>query len=294
MDINSLKIFCDLIETKSFTKTSFLNYITQSAVSQRLHSIESEFKVPLIERMRGKISTTPYGETFYKTAKGILERYQFLKDGLKEPGREIAGELKVATIYSVGLHELPPYIKRFLKRYPHVRLHIEYKRSNHIYDDVANGVIDLGIVAYPVEKPRIKVIPFRKDRLLLILPLKHRFAKYKTIDIRKLNGYEFVAFEKDIPTRKAIDKIFRDYRVCVNNVLEFDNIETIKRAVEIGIGVSIVPSATVIQELKSRSLRALEFSNKIFSRPLGILYKDKRVLSRPQQKFIEFLTASSY
>lgn len=287
-----MKIFCDVVENNSFTKAAFLNFVTQSAVSQRMRSLENEFGVALIERIKaGDIKLTPSGRLFYKTAKEILKNYQILKDELRAPAQGVSGELSIATIYSVGLHELPPYIKRFMKRYPQVKLHIEYSRSNQIYEMVSEGVVDLGIVAYPVKRAQTKIIPFKNDKLLLITPPGHAFSKQNTVDIRKLDGYNFVAFEKDIPTRKAIDKILKTYKTSVNNAIEFDNIETIKRAVEIGIGVSIVPSATITQEIKTHTLHAVNFSNRTFLRPIGIIYKHKRRRSLAEIKFIESLTS---
>lgn len=291
MDIKSIKIFADLVETNSFTKASSLNFVTQSAVSQRMRSVEIELSSQLMERTKGRVVLTPQGEAFYKIAKQMLKLYQNLMDELKAPAQEPQGELRVATIYSVGLHELPPYIKRFMKKYPKVNLRIEYHRSNQIYDMVSQGVIDIGIVAYPVKRPRIKIVPFKNDKLILITHPKHNLARSHAIDIRKLHGLEFVAFEKDIPTRKAVDRILKLYKTYVNTVLEFDNIETLKRAVEIGTGVSIVPSATVVQELNSQTLSAVGFSNKTFLRPIGIIYKDRHPQNLAETKFIEMLGA---
>jgi DNA-binding transcriptional LysR family regulator len=204
----------------------------------------------------------------------------------------ISGTIRLSTVYSIGLHELPPYLKRFLREFPSVNVHVEYRRSNQVYDEVNEGTSDLGLVAFPVQKKTLKVEPFRKDRLVLICVPSHDLASEEEISVEKLRKEKFIGFEPDIPTRKAVDKIFREAGLEVNPVMEFDNIETVKRAVEIGAGVSIVPRATVEQEVRDGSLVAVEFKGKPYYRPLGIIYKSGRVLSPAMKRFLKMLKES--
>ncbi len=201
----------------------------------------------------------------------------------------VSGTIRLSTVYSIGLHELPPYLKKFLREFPSVNVHVEYRRSNQVYDEVSEGTSDLGLVAFPVQKKTLKVEPFRKDRLVLICVPTHELAKEGEISVDKLKKEKFIGFEPDIPTRKAVDKIFREAGLEVNPVMEFDNIETVKRAVEIGAGVSIVPSATVEQEVRDGTLVTVEFKGRCYYRPLGIIYKAGRVLSPAMKRFLKTL-----
>jgi DNA-binding transcriptional LysR family regulator len=177
-----------------------------------------------------------------------------------------------------------------LKQYPTVNVHVEYRRSNQVYEDVAEGTSDVGLVAFPAARKFVRVEPFRRDRLVMVCSPQHRLASQKEVDIPELADEKFIGFEPDIPTRKAVDRIFKDHGFEVRPVMEFDNIETVKRAVEIDAGVAIVPRATIEQEVRNQSLAALEFKGQPFFRPLGILTKSGRVLSPAVRRFLEVLT----
>src|ERR1043165_1985403 len=198
MQIESLKVFCDLTETESFTKAAQINHVTQSAVSQQISSLERQFKSLLIDRSKKKFRLTREGQVLYDYSKQIIQTYDSLHSKLQEIKDIISGTIRVATIYSIGLHDLPPYIKRFLKSYPTVNVHVEYRRANQVYDDVLSNVVDLGLVAYPVRDPNLEIIPLRKETLVLICSPDHPFAKENSIRLKQMVGQKFVGFDPDI------------------------------------------------------------------------------------------------
>jgi len=161
MQIESLKVYCDLTETESFTKAAQINGVTQSAVSQQISSLERQFKSLLIERSKKKFRLTREGQVLYDYSKQIIQTYESLHSKLQEIKDIISGTIRLSTIYSIGLHDLPPYIKRFLKKYPTVNVHVEYRRANQVYEDVLGNVVDLGLVAYPTKDSKIETIPLR-------------------------------------------------------------------------------------------------------------------------------------
>jgi DNA-binding transcriptional LysR family regulator len=289
MQIESLKVFCDLAETESFTKAAQINTVTQSAVSQTISALERQFKSLLIERSKKNFRLTPEGEVLYDYSKRILQGYDALHSRLQELEGIISGNIRVATIYSIGLHVLPPYLKKFLKAYPTVNVHVEYRRANQVFEDVLGNVVDLGMLAYPVRDSRLEVVSLRKEPLVLICHPDHPFAKHASIKTKALNGQRFIGFEPDIPTRKALDKVFKDHDVSVDYVMQFDNVETVKRAVEIDSGVAIVPEATIQQEQANQTLAAVRIEDGDFSRPLAAIYKKNRVLSPAMKKFVSLL-----
>jgi LysR family transcriptional regulator, transcriptional activator of the cysJI operon len=292
MQIESLKVFCDLAETESFTKAAQINSVTQSAVSQQISSLERTFKSLLIERSKKKFRLTREGQVLYDYSKQIIQTYESLHSKLQDLKDIISGTIRVATIYSIGLHDLPPYIKKFMKSYPTVNVHVEYRRSNQVYDDVISNVVDLGLVAYPMKDNKLEIVPLRKEPLVLICHPQHAFAKHKNIKLKALAGQNIVGFEPDIPTRKALDKILREHSVDVKVVMEFDNVETVKRAVEIDAGVAIVPIGTVTQEITKNTLAAVEIEDGEFYRPLAAIYKKNKVLSPAMKQFITILKDS--
>jgi DNA-binding transcriptional LysR family regulator len=289
MQIESLKVFCDLVETESFTKAAQVNQVTQSAVSQQISALERVFKSLLIERSKKHFRLTREGEVLYEYSKQVLQNYESLQNRLQEVKEIVSGTIRVATIYSIGLHDLPPYLKKFLKAYPTVNVHVEYRRANQVYEDVIGNVVDLGLVAYPVRDSKLEVQQLRRDALVLICHPQHTLAKHKSIQLKELSGEKFIGFEPDIPTRRALDRILKEHHVQVQHVMEFDNIETVKRAVEIDAGVAIVPQGTVAQEVAKQTLARVELQDGEFYRPLAAIYKKNKVLSPAMKQFLATL-----
>lgn len=289
MQIENFKIFADLVETKSFSKSAKLNGITQSAVSQQARAMERHFKTLLIDRSQKQFQLTREGQGVYESAKEMLHTYDKLLSELQEMKKVISGTIRISTIYSIGLHELPPYITKFLHDFPSVNVRVEYRRSNLVYEDILHNSVDFGLVAFPVKTRQIEILPFRNDRLVLITHPKHVLARKGEFKLSDLDGQKFIGFDPDIPTRKAVDAIFRENKLEIDPVMEFDNIETVKRAVEIDHGIAIVPFATVLQEIKQGTLATVPLKGDGFTRPLAILHRKGRVLTPAMKKFIEVL-----
>lgn len=293
MQIENLKIFTDLVESESFSRAAKVNGITQSAVSQQLRAMEKHFNALITDRSQKQFQLTREGHMLYEGAKDILHRYDKLKNKFQELKKVISGTIRISTIYSIGLHELPVYVKKFLAKYPAVNLHIEYRRWNLVYEDIKHNSVDLGLVSYAKKLQQLEIVPFVEDELVLICNPTHPLGKKKEMQVKDLAGCKLISFEKDIPTRRATDQILRKAKVDAVSVMEFDNIETVKRAVEINAGVAIVPKATVIQEIRQGLLKAVHFKNKKFKRPLSIIYRRGRVLNPAIKKFISVLSGKA-
>lgn len=290
MQIETFKVFRDLVETTSFSKAAKANGITQSAVSQQVRALEKRFDVRLIDRGKSTFRLTPEGEAFLATSRRILDAYDDLSERIRTGTREeVAGEVRIATVYSIGLHELPPYLRTFRKQHPGVQVTVDYCRYSEVYDAVRDGRCDLGLVAYPARRQGLRVMTFWRDKLVLICSPEHRLAKKKEATLRDLVGEKFVAFEPDLPTRKQIDKKLRQRGVRLRPILEFDNIETVKRAVEIEDAVSIVPEICVRDEVRSGALTVVELDEPDMWRPLGALVKTRAVPSPALKEFLGML-----
>lgn len=286
MYIETFKVFCDLAETGSFSKAAALNSITQSAVSQQIRTLENRFEATLVERGRRSFALTQEGQAFLDASREILDVYNHLGDRLRELRNVVAGELKIASIYSIGLHELPPRLKSFRDKHPDVELHVAYRRSTQVYAEVLAGEMDVGLVAYPAKRSGLLVEIFDEDEMVLICHPNHPLAKRRSIKLTDLNGEKLIAFEPDLPTRKVIDRHLRDESVQIEHTMEFDNIETVKRAVEIESGVSIVPRNTVRQEVQTGVLRAITIAAPRMVRPLGVITRRGRARSPAHKAFV--------
>ena len=287
MHIQNFKTFCDLVETQSFSKAARLNDVTQSAVSQQLKAMESHYDMLIIDRNQKKFRLTQQGTTLYKTFKEILSLYERLNCEIQEMRNIVSGTIQISTVNSIGLHELPPYIKSFMKEFPSVNARVEYRRANLVYEDVLHGTADIGLVAFPIKHKELTIIPFATDELIVAMNPEHPLAGKENISIQELKNVEFIAFEKDIPTRKATDEILRKAEVEVSVVMEFDNVETVKRALEINAGVAIIPKNTVSNETSRGQLVTCRLDEGAHIRPLSLIHKKTRLLTPALRSFIE-------
>ena len=292
MQIESLKVFCDLAETTSFTKAAEINGVTQSAVSQQISTLENRLGATFIERSKKRFTLTKEGEALYKYSKQIVQTYDELYHKIQEIQNIVTGNIKVVTIYSIGLHELPPYLKKYLKKHPTVNISVEYRRATQLYEDILTGIADIGLVAYPQKDQRLQITSLAEDMLVLICHPQHPIAEHSSVKLSEIANNKFIAFEPDIPTRRAIDKILRDRNVEANHVMEFDNIETVKRAVEIDAGISIVPRSPVAQEVAKKTIAMVEIEDEKFYRPIAAVHKKTKVLSPAMKEFLAMLKSS--
>mgnify|MGYP001545808057 CR=1 FL=1 len=293
MHIENFKIFTDLVESQSFSRAAKINGITQSAVSQQMRAMEKHFNVLIVDRAQKHFRLTPEGQRIYESARQFLQLSEQLASELQEMRKTVSGEIHIATINSIGLHELPAYVKTFLREYPEVNVRIEYRRSNLVYEDVLHNEVDMGLVAYPIKHRHLEIIPFHEDQLVIICAPTHALASRREVAIEELTQFEFIGFDQDIPTRKATDQIFRDNKIDIKPVREFDNIETVKRAVEIGAGIALVPEATIIPELKLKHLCRLQVKGRKLVRPLAIIHHKGRVLTPALKQFVTLLTTKN-
>ncbi len=286
MLIRSLRIFADLVETRSFTLTARRNYLTQSAISQHLAALERKFAVRLLDRSRRTIGVTAAGRVLYDHAQRIVQQYTKLEAALQKPPREVAGSVRVVATLTVGLYELPPYLTAFLKQYPRIDLQVTYLKTTELIEAVLTGRADLGVMANPEPNPQLHGELLKKDRLVVVIPPRHVWAGHRHIRLAQLTGQAFIAMAPGLLTRKALDRIFRACQVRVKIVYAFDNVELIKRAVEVEAGISILPAGTVRNEVAAGTLRQLEIREGPFEHPIKIMTRRSEERSLPAQKFI--------
>ncbi len=293
MQLESLKMFCDVVETGSFSRAAQLNHVTQSAVSQQIRALETRYEQKLLSRSARQVTATPAGERLFRGCKEILARFSEVEQEIREQSADVQGTTTVSTIYSVGLHELQSIQRQLLKTHPKVNMRLTYRRSDQVYDDVILGAAEIGIVAYPQPRAGVDILPFRDDRLAVICAPGHPFASKGKISLSSLAAVPFIGFDREAPTRKAIDKLFREKGLEVTPVMEMDNVETIKRAVEMGLGVTVLPAATVEHEASVGTLVIKPFAEGTYTRPIGLLVRKGKYLDRASQAVLDAFKAGA-
>ena len=291
MQFDQLRLFVDLVKEQSFTKVAERNYITQPAVSLSIQKLEDELGTKLLERTTRRVLITDEGRILYGYAREILEKAQEAKAVLQERQDRMVGAIRLATVHSVGLYELPASLKEYIRRYPEVNIHVEYKPSDQVYHAVLDGEADLGMVAYPEERNGIVALPFFEDELVLICNREHPLAGAGRVRLRELEGQRFVGFQAEIPTRKAIDALLKAEGVRIDVRMECDNIEILKKMVEVGLGIALVPHLSVREEARTGSLCVARIRDHSLRRPLAMVQRKGKTLSRPQRAFVELLTS---
>ena len=204
----------------------------------------------------------------------------------------VAGTVRVATVYSVGLHTLPPVMKRCLADHPKVSVRLSYRRTDEVYAACLAGDVDFGIVAVPARRPQLEVVPLGHDELVIAAPPGHPIARRARCSLAALDGQPFIGFQRDIPTRRMVDGLLRRHGVRVSYAMELDNVETIKRSVEAGLGVSLLPAPTLASEIRARTLVARPPVEGPFRRPIGVIHRRTRELSAPARTFLSLLTST--
>lgn len=292
MQLESLKIFCDVVRWASFSRGALENGISQSSASQVVHQLEVRLGVKLIDRSKRPLVPTAHGKVFYEGCKDVIGRYREVENRVKslEDERNLAGTIRVASIYSVGLHHMSRYVEQFHRAYPEAEVRIEYLHPTRVIESVLHGDAELGLVSFPKKWPELTVIPWREEEMVLAVHPSHRLAGLAEVEAKQLDGETFVGFEAALPIRQAVDRFLRKHNVHVRVALEFDNIETVKRAVEVPSGVSILPAPTVQGEVNLGTLCCVRFKDRRPTRPLAIIHRRSEQLGLAASRFLELLT----
>jgi DNA-binding transcriptional LysR family regulator len=295
MQLETLKIFCDVVRWASFSRGAEENGISQSSASQAVHQLELRLGVKLIDRSKRPLVLTSEGRIYHQGCKELVERYLELENRVRghDGADAVAGVVGVAAIYSVGLHHMSRYVKTFEERHPGAEIRLEYLHPSRVLERVVSGEAELGLVSYPRKWPELTVITWREEAMMLAVHPSHRFAQRQSVIVRELDGEPFVGFDSDLSIRRAIDRFLRRHGVSVEVACAFDNIENIKRAVEIPSGVAILPEPTLAQEVKAGTLVAIPLEGDDpadrLTRPVAIIHRRQAALEPAAARFLELL-----
>jgi len=291
MQFEALQVFCDIARCRSFSQAAAAQQppLTQSAVSQIVHQLEKRLGVQLINRSTRPLQLTELGQAYYQGCKQLVERYLELEASIKQGQTQLMATVQVAAIYSVGLGDMGKYVQRFADEQPFARVHLEYLHSNRVVEKVLDGSVDLGLVSFPRKSRDVVVLPWREEPMVLACRPSHPLARQPAVRPAQLTGEKFNAFYKELGIRRQVDRFLRQHNVTVEVELEFDNIENIKKGIEIAGGVALLPEPTLRQEVGTGLLVARPLAGCRFLRPLAIIYRRQNRPSPAAQHFIDLL-----
>jgi DNA-binding transcriptional LysR family regulator len=273
------------------SKGAVLCGVSQSAASQHIQEVERRLGVTLLDRSTRPLELTPAGQLYLDLCRDVIRRDEEFFRNLEALKREVTGAVHVASIYSIGITEMSHLQDAFAARYPNATLQVEYMRPDKIYEAVMEDRADLGLVSYPEASREIAIVPWRQEEMQVALAPSHPLAKLRVLEPRDLNGQEYVGFDEDLSIRRELDRFLRAHDIEITLVMHFDNIQMIKEAVALGAGLSILPARTMQAEVEQGRLIAIPLHAPGLVRPVGIVHRKRKSLSRAASSFIELLLA---
>ncbi len=289
MHMKLLKVFCDVVGQRNFSRAADENGISQSGASQMVHQLEDHLGVRLLDRSKRPFVLTQEGEVFYEGCRKLVQRYFALEEEVRSLHAEVSGRVSVASIYSVGLSHMNQIVQKFLRRYPKANVRIQYQHPDRVYELVETDQVDLGLVSYPRVSRNIRATSWREEPMRVVCAPTHALAGRSAVRLAELQGLAMVSFDANLEIRHEIDRELAASGVSVNVVMEFDNTETIKRAVEIDAGFSLLPAPTVEREVQAGSLRAIPLDGALIQRPVGIIQRKGKELGQTARRFLQLL-----
>jgi DNA-binding transcriptional LysR family regulator len=291
----SLKLFRDIAQTRSFSRGAALNSVSQSAASQQVQELEQTLGVTLLDRSTRPLVVTAAGQIYSDFCRDVLRRREEFNVALDLMKQEVEGTVRVASIYSVGLSEMVQLEQEFGRRRPEAKLEVEYLRPEKVYSAVLSDAADLGLVSYPEQSREITVIPWRQEEMVIAASPYHPLAQQtkmlaqSAVDLEDLKGIDFIGFDDDLPIAREIDRFLSGQGIKVNVTLHFDNIQMIKEAVAHRVGVSIMPARIMKDEIAQGRLVAIPIAAPELYRPLGIIHRRKKRFYPVAQAFLDLL-----
>jgi LysR family transcriptional regulator, transcriptional activator of the cysJI operon len=286
----SLKLFRDIVQTRSFSRGAALNSVSQSAASQQVQELEHEMGIELLDRSKRPLVVTAAGHLYSEFCRDVLRRREELNVAIDRMKVEVEGTVRVASIYSVGLSEMVQLEQEFGRRLPEAKLEVEYLRPEKVYWSVLADEADLGLVSYPEPSREITVLPWRREEMVVAASPYHPLAQgSKVLEVEDLQGIDFIGFDDDLPIARDIERFLTGQGIKVNITLHFDNIQMIKEAVVHRVGVSIMPARIMKDEISQGRLVAIPIAATELYRPLGIIHRKKKRFYPVAQAFLELL-----
>jgi DNA-binding transcriptional LysR family regulator len=290
MELDQITAFLEVARQQSFSRAAEKLYRTQPAISAQIRALEQECGHRLFDRLGRRVVLTRPGEVLFEHGEKLAALHREVLQRVQEAEGHAAGKLVIGANEATCLYVLPQVFAEFKRKHPQVAVSIYRNFSHKILQKMAEHQVDIGIVTLPLSQDNLKVIPFHEDDLLVVLPPSHRFAKKSSLKLEDLAS-EPLIFPKGGHTRALLDKIFHKYRDRLQISMELASVETIKKFVGAGLGISLLSRSYAEMEMRTGTLKLVPLQGIELRRRLGLVYRTDRHLSRAAQVFAELLSA---
>ncbi|MFJ5759202.1 LysR family transcriptional regulator [Neobacillus sp. NPDC093182] len=289
MNIESLQMFCLVVDEGSISQAARLSYVSQPAVTRQIHQLENFYGALLFDRTDGKLKVTEAGKMLYPFAKSIVHDFHRSKESMKQAMGEYHTTLHVGASFTIGEYLLPSLLGRYKKQTPDNKVTLTIKNTPGVLEDLSNDVIDMALVEGLVENKEFIVEKFADDELIVVCSPEHVWGEQ--ILIEELINERIIWRESGSGTRLIVENSLREYGILekMESYMELGSTQAIKGAVEAGLGISILPRLTVARELKLGLLREVDIEGVIISRNLWLVKKQQRFNKIGVSQFLEFI-----
>ena len=292
MELWQLEVFMAVAGERSFSRAGARLGRTQPAISSAIKLLEDELGERLFDRMGKAVKLTRAGELLTDYARRLLRLREEAMLAVGELRGLNRGTLSLGANETTCLYLLPEVLASFKQTYPQVQVDINRAISRTITKKVLDGSLDFGIVTMPVTDGRLETMMIHQDELALIVGPAHRLARRRAVQMRELDEEPFILHKVGTTTRERLVNHFSDGGVTIKVTMELESIETIKRFVSIGMGISIVPRLCIAKEIQDGSLRSLDIRDARFHRQLGLIYNKGRYLSQAARAFLALIAGT--
>ncbi len=290
MDLSQLQVFLTVAKEQSFSRAAEKLYRTQPAVSIVIRKLEESVGQPLLVRGARQVKLTDAGELLRDYAERLLNLRDEIQKGMEDLRSLGRGELRLGVNES-AIHALLPALARYRKLYPAVKLVMHRTLSRDIPQEVLNYRLDLGAVSYVPADPKLTTVEILRDELTFVVPPKHRLAHRRSVDIKELGEETFIAHNVESPYRTRVIQLFEKYRTPLRRDVEMPTIESIKRFVQMGMGVAIVPRMCVRWEVERKLLAEVRIRQMKLPRSLYLVSRRGARLSHAAEGLMRLLRA---
>jgi DNA-binding transcriptional LysR family regulator len=293
INLNQLRVFHAVAQTRSFTRAAEVVHLTQPGVSKHIRQLEEYFGAPLFDRLGKKVALTQAGEMLFEASQEITASAAAAEQRIEELDGLHGGRLALGASFPLGIYVLPGFLAAFRKQYPQVEVLLEISLSEKIVAKILANKLDLGLVSHESHDPRLSAKKFMTDELIAIAPRGHRWAKMKSIRPQELPGETFIVAARGAGTRAVVEERLKAQGVRLEKVFDFGNIEGVKRAVEAGLGISIQSKSVVQREIAAGSLIGIRLAEMDATLESFYLRRKDKHLSNAAKAFLTLLESSA-
>jgi len=288
METSLLQAFVEVADKGSFSAAAEALALTQPAVSKRISVLEDLLDSRLFDRLGKQIGLTEAGELLLPRAKRIIQEVRDTRTLVHNLTGTVSGRLALGTSHHVGLHRLPPVLRKFSGRYPEVAMDIAFMESEAAYAAVLDGELELAVITLAEDDmPRVFSHGIWDDPLSFVAGADHALAGRREIPLKELQQHPAILPDEHTFTRRIVNELFRRKHCALQVGMTTNYLETIKMMVSIGLAWSVLPDTMV-----DRKLRRLNVPRVKVRRRLGYIYHRERTLSNAALAFVRLLEQS--